>query len=289
MNQIRIVHSFRGKKSNNFEDKNWLAVNACLYGLSALLCKKHGYYIKLYCDDMFYKYLKDTGIEDLYDEIDLSVNNYPLPPKGIYADTKFRAMQNEPIGTVHLDGDVLLFNKNILNNIIHTPFDVLIQHKETKKNCSGTFWYESTQSLKNCDKPNWVNPVCNEMYNCGVVCIKNEKLKQEYFDTYWKMYNEYSKKGAIDSNMPSVPDIIIEQQYLVDLCKYREYKVRTILPELYVHETAKNLGYSHLIGSGKFHHFTKVLKVIYKYNKEIYFKLKSKFYDNKIYKWKWPF
>lgn len=289
MNQIRIVHSFRGKKLNGVEDKNWLAVNACLYGLSAILCKRHGYSIKLYCDDLFYKYIKGTGIEDLYDTIDFSINDYPLPPKDIYADTKFRVMQNEPIGTIHLDGDVFLFKKSILDTIMDSNFDVLVQHKESKKNCTCTFWKESTLSLKDCAKPEWANPVCNAMYNCGVICIKNEKLKQEYFDAYWKMYNEYSVHGSKNPNLIRVPDIIIEQQYLTDLCESHDYIVKTILPETHVHEYAQSIGYSHLIGNGKMHHFYKVLKVIYKYDKEIYYKLKSKFYDIKIYKWRWPF
>lgn len=288
MSQIRIVHSFRGRTANNVENKNWLARNACLYGLSALLCKKHGYFIKLYCDDVFYKYIKGTGIENLYDEIDLSLNNYPLPPKGIYADTKFRVMQNEPIGTIHLDGDVFLFNKNILDNLINQSFDVLVQHKESKFNCSGAYWKESSYVLSNCNKPKWTKDICNAMYNCGVVCIKNENLKKEYFDTYWKMYDEYNEKGIKDPSIVAIPDIIIEQQYLTDLCEARKYNVKTILPETGVHEFARKIGYSHLIGDGKVHHFTKVLKVIYKYNKEIYLKLKNKFYDNKIYKWEWP-
>ena len=50
---MKIVQSFRGNKFNNIEDKQWLAINTCVYGLSAILCKKHGYNIKLYCDDVF--------------------------------------------------------------------------------------------------------------------------------------------------------------------------------------------------------------------------------------------
>jgi hypothetical protein len=123
------------------------------------------------------------------------------------------------------------------------------------------------------------------MYNCGVVCIKNEKLKQEYFDAYWKMYEEYDKRGIKEY---TVPDIIIEQQYLVDLCDKHGYKVETILPELNHREYAGSIGYSHLIGESKYKQITNVLKVIYKYNKETYLKIKDKFYD-KIYKREWPY
>ena len=281
---MRIVHSFRG---SNGDDK-WLTVNTILYTLSAMLCKKHGYYTKLYCDTKFYEFIKDIA-DEFYDEIDLSVDNFPTPPKHIYADTKFRVMQNEPLGAVHMDGDVFLFNSDILDNLIDEDFDVLIQHKETKRNTSGVFWYGSSKSFEKCKKPEWAKSKCDAMYNCGIVCIKNEKLKQEYFDTYWKMYDEYDKNGI---KKYTVPDIIIEQQYLVDLCEYRGYKVKQILDDDFVHESARAIGYSHLIGNGKFHHLKKVLNVIYKYDKEIYYKLKNKFYgrrENKIYKREWTY
>jgi hypothetical protein len=281
---MRIVQSFRGKKSNNVEDTQWLAINTCLYGLSAILCKKHGYYIKLYCDDVFYKYIKDTGIELLYDDIDLSVNDYPMPPKHIFADIKFRVMEKQDIGTIHMDGDVFLFSPDILDNIINEDFDVLIQNRETLYNTSGTYWASSANSLCKCEIPQWAKRECKEMYNCGVICIKNEKLKKEYFDTYWKMYNEYDLKGVKEY---TIPDIIFEQQYLLDLCEEYNYSVKEILPIDDFQSYAKEIGYSHLMGHAKYKHIEKVLKVIYKYDKEIYLKLKNKFYGKEIHRRNW--
>ena len=281
---MRIIQSFRGANGEG----RWLAINAILYTLSAMLCKKHGYYTKLYCDDKFYDYIGDVASE-YYDEIDLSVNDFPTPPAHIYADTKFRVMQNEPLGAIHMDGDVFLFKSEILDNLVNEDFDVLIQHKETRDNTAGIPWDGSVESLKYCKKPDWIKADCDAMYNCGVVCIKNEKLKQEYFETYWQMYDEYNKYGI---KHHTIPDIIIEQQYLTDLCDFRGYNVREILPEDNVQEYAKEIGYSHLMGKGKFLQLRNVLKVIYKYNKEIYFKLKNKFYGrgkDKIHKREWTY
>jgi hypothetical protein len=279
-NKIKIVQSFRGAGAT----EKWLAINTILYTLSVMTLKKCGYYVKLYCDDVFYNCIK--GISDhLYDEIDLSPTNFPTPPKHIYADIKFRVMKNEPLGTIHLDGDVFIFNPNVLNNIVDKDFDVLVQGIETDKNTECIYWYSSSRSFLRCKKPEWAKRDCQAMYNCGVVCIKNEQLKQEYFDTYWKMYEEYDKNGIKEY---TVPDIIIEQQYLVDLCDKHGYKVETILPELNHREYAGSIGYSHLIGESKYKQITNVLKVIYKYNKETYLKIKDKFYD-KIYKRKWPY
>jgi hypothetical protein len=283
-NNIRIVQSFRGANASG----KWLAINTIMYTLSVMLLKKHGYYVKLYCDDAFYNSIYDI-CGSFYDEIDLSPNNFPAPSKHIYADIKFRVMENEPIGTIHLDGDVFLFKSDILNNIINNDFDVLVQLKESRLNTESKYWYGSSRSFMKCQKPEWAKSKCDAMYNCGVVCIKNEKLKQEYFDTYWKMYEEYDKYGIKEY---TVPDIIIEQQYLVDLCEAKNYKVETILPEIEPLSFARNIGYSHLIGEGKWKCLKETLKVIYKYNKEIYFKLKDKFYGdgkNKIYQREWPY
>lgn len=278
---MKIVQSFRGLNGS----KKWLAVNAILYTLSAMLCKRHGYYTKLYCDDKFYEYIGDIASE-YYDEIDLSVNDFPTPPTHIYADTKFRVMQNESLGTIHMDGDVFLFKADILNNLIDEDFDVLIQHKETRKRFGGINWDGSVNSLMYCKKPSWAKSDCDAMYNCGVICIKNEKLKQEYFKTYWEMYDEYDKHGIKHF---TIPDIIIEQQYLTDLCEYRGYKVKEILPEDTFQEYARSIGYSHLTGKGKFLQLKNVLKVIYKYNKDTYKNLKDKFYGREIFNYDWPY
>jgi hypothetical protein len=195
-------------------------------------------------------------------------------------------MQDQPLGTVHLDGDVFLFNSDILRGLMDEDWDVLVQHMESPKNTAGVYWIESTMALEKCNKPQWAKPHCDAMYNCGIVCIKNEELKKEYFDSYWKMYDEFSKKGL---KISCVPDIIIEQQYLVDLCEARGYKVKTILPETRVHETARSIGYSHLIGNGKFHHLKKVLKCIYKYDKIAYEKLKQRYYGREIFEREWPY
>jgi hypothetical protein len=146
------------------------------------------------------------------------------------------------------------------------------------------YWASSANSICKCEKPQWAKEKCEEMYNCGIICIKNEKLKKEYFDTYWKMYNEYDVKGIKEY---TIPDIIFEQQYLVDLCNVRNYKVRELLPTDDFKNRAKEIGYSHLMGYAKHKHIGNVLKVIYKYDKEIYFKLKNKFYGKEIPRRHW--
>ena len=279
---IKIVQSFRGKGG----DDKWLVVNGIIYVLSSILCKKHGYETKMYCDDTFWEYIKDIA---KYDEVSLEPNHYPTPPEKIYADVKFRCMENEPIGAIHMDGDVLLFNHKILGDLWDEDWDVLVQCEENEHNIKCEWWKSSSRAFSKCLKPNWAADRCRAMYNCGVVCIRNEKLKKVYFDTYWKMYKEFEEKGLKD--LDCVPDIIIEQQYLLDLCKLWKLKVKFILPgDETMGRVAREKGYTHLIGGkAKYTNITNVLKVIYKYDKEAYIKLKERFYDREILKRKWPY
>ena len=98
-----------------------------------------------------------------------------------------------------------------------------------------------------------------------------DALKKEYFDTY-KLMLERFKKDGIDIH--SVPDIIIEQKFLMDLCNKRGYKVKFLLNEDDLQNSANKIGYQHLIGSSKGRLHKQCLRLIYKLNKNVYNELK---------------
>jgi hypothetical protein len=74
--------------------------------------------------------------------------------------------------------------------------------------------------------------------------------------------------------MQSVPDIIIEQKFLMDLCNKRGYKVKLLLETDNLRESATKIGYQHLIGSSKGRLHKQCLKLIYKLDKKVYTDLK---------------
>ena len=67
------------------------------------------------------------------------------------------------------------------------------------------------------------------MFNCGIIGFNNQDLKDLYYNTYWDMVNQYAKTGI---NIPSVPDLIIEQQFLKDITDFYGYKVKMPLDKV---------------------------------------------------------
>ena len=261
---MKFIHSFYGKRC----DQYGMYINQLCFALSCLCIKKLGYEIELHCDDSAYEYLYFLPYDNIY--VDL---NDLHQPKRIYAKCKFDVMKDMNLGDIHIDGDVFLLKDKIKDYLDFSDYDVIVQCKETLKNMGGYLWEESTTAFKNCDYPKWANKVCRNMYNCGIVGINNPELKKIYFETYYDMLSQYSKKGI---DLCSVPDINIEQQFLYDLCKKNNYKVKCLLDENDLHGSAAKLGYSHLMGVSKRQLYKNVIKMIYKLDKNIYLKIKEK-------------
>ena len=261
---MQLVHSFssKGCKIEN------LFYHCVTFVLSCLYAKKNGFKINLHCDKLTNKYFSVAP----YDKIYVDLDDVEKPHKRIYAHSKFYTMEKYPLGTIHIDGDVILMYPVLKELLNFDDYDVIVQCLETKENWNGAGLYElSTEALKNCKYPEWAPRECDSMYNCGVVGINNPELKKEYFETYFKMLEEFKKNGI---DMQSVPDIIIEQKFLMDLCKDRGYKVKFLLREDKLNENATEIGYQHLIGSSKERLHKQCLKLIYKLDPDVYNNMK---------------
>lgn len=270
---MQLVHSFTSKGCN--QEK--LFYHTITFLLSCLFAKKNGFKINLHCDEIFKNYLSVAPYDNIYCDLE----DLEWPHRRIYAHSKFHVMKKYPLGTIHIDGDVILMYPQLLDLLEFSKYDVIVQCLETKENWDGAGLYElSSESLKNCKYPEWAPRECNEMYNCGVVGINNQKLKDEYFETYFKMVDEFKKNGI---DMHSVPDIIIEQKFLMDLCNKRGYKVKFLLNKDNLQANANEIGYQHLIGDSKKRLHKKCLKIIYDLDKNVYFNFKKlwfPFYPN---------
>lgn len=263
---MQLVHSFHSKGC----EIEKLFYHCVTFVLSCLYAKKNGFKINLHCDEITNKYFSVAP----YDNIYVDLNDVEKPHKRIYAHSKFYTMEKYPPGTIHIDGDVILMYPILKELLNFDGYDVIVQCLETKDNWDGAGLYElSTEALKNCKYPEWAPRECERMYNCGVVGINNPELKKEYFETYFKMLEEYKKNGI---DMHSVPDIIIEQKFLMDLCETKGYKVKFLLDENKLKENAAEIGYQHLIGSSKGRLHKQCLKLIYRLDPHVYNNMKLK-------------
>lgn len=268
---MRIVHSFT---SVNCNDDN-LFLHLTYFILSCIYAKESGFEIAVHCDERSKEILKIAP----YDEIITDLEGV-MPPANncIYAWGKFEAMKNEPLGTIHIDGDVFLKSKGLQKVLDFTEYDCIVQsveHKNTYRGSSEYVWNQNAVLFSACEYPNWAKRTCDSMYNCGVVGFNNQELKDEYFKTYKIMLERYNDTGFCVSN--STPDIIIEQQFLKDLVEHHNYKVKFVLPYCDCFDTlcteANHAHYQHVIGHAKKPNLERTLLIIKKHNPDIYEKL----------------
>lgn len=255
---MNIVHSF---SAANCSDKMF-KIHMIYFILSCIYAKENGFNIRLHADKRTSNLLQIAP----YDEIITDIPDVSPNKPRIYAWSKFYAMKNEDLGNIHIDGDVFLKDKKLIDLLDFSDYDCIVQNIEEPKNNWGFLWKESTECFKNCKYPYFANRECKSMYNCGIIGINNQELKDIYFDTYENMCQQYNING-IDCN--SVPDIIIEQQFLKDLIDFKNYNVKTIL-DFDNLSMADSIGYQHVIGCSKEPNLNTVIKLIKKHNTTVF-------------------
>lgn len=248
---IRIFHTLWTKPMR--DDR--IPVTLLCYAISFHYARKLGTQIVLYTDS--------DGADMLsflpYDEVYLCLNGIPHDITRFWAYGKLYATSCEPLGSVHIDGDVFLKNP-ALKDYLKGGFDLVTQSEEGE-DWRTDYTYELSQAAINIeDLPNGVHLYYPQSYNCGVVQFNNAELKRVYLDTYFrtvalslhdKSYNrradmlreKFGKKGSI------IPDVVAEQQFLHELAK--GYSTTTLLTGD-VRQDGIRKGYTHLCTAAKY-------------------------------------
>jgi hypothetical protein len=232
-------------------------LNFYTYLLSALLVKKHGYRIEMYCDE----YSKTLYSMIPYDKINIvDFSEDGIDTKfWIYGKIKTHTLMNEPY--VHIDGDVLLFRDVIGDNL--KKYGSVVQMVENEKTMD-TFNMNYGNSLDPFIRLNdgiaW-NKYNLHSYNCGVVGFHDIKLKNKYADTVKKTLYSLSKSENFDNVKHKYAGmfLIVEQSllyYVLNEEKKKPYEIidyNEIVKRNYDwNSIAKEVGYVHLWGYTKY-------------------------------------
>ena len=263
---MKLIHSFKTlNKDTKFYNLIWCTALSCLYA------KESGFNIKLYTDSIAYEYLKYLP----YDEIEVSLDDLSIV-KSIYANSKYEALKNEPLDSIHIDCDVFIKSKNFKNELNFENNDLIVQSLEqyivldnTLRNTLLDFWQSAIDNVIPYYKPDWVKDYPDKMYNCGIIGFNNQELKNEFIKQYEegiKILNTHNDK--IKGNL--LIDVVVEQQYLYDLCKFKNYKVKKVFDLKDLQQEAIIKGYQHLIGDSKNKYITKIKQLVYKKDWNLY-------------------
>jgi hypothetical protein len=248
---VRICHSFWSKPielarwdvSAPRQTKNSL----WFYSLSAVFARLVGAEIVLHTDRAG-KHLLDCIP---YNHIYLTLENHDYDPE-FWASGKIIAQEAEPLGSIHIDGDVFIKSKHTINLDHFSRSDLIVQSRETAGG-----WYESAidgvravLAQHDPDLFRLFDPDRWNAFNCGVVGFNSRKLKDAYIAGYKRFYELL----MIDKPFRNAwcPDLAIEQAWLHRIASRHESCVYCLLRQNNNNEDAKRIGLTHLIGKAKY-------------------------------------
>lgn len=269
---MRIFHSLWTKPAldKRWDQANQLESNIWLYTLSVLYAKSIGLEIVLHTDSLGKSLLSHLP----YDAIYTTLNNIPDSiPTMVWAYGKFEALKNEPIGSIHIDGDVFLKKPEIIKELNFDSSDVIIQNSEGM----GEHYKDPEKQLikHGIISDNFLNT--DFAYNCGIVGFNNAKLKNQYLNFYLDSINKVSNVRSIKNMMLNdryfCVDLPLEQHSLAVLCQ--KYKVKELLSGGDIHQKGLSIGYQHLIGKDKYSHIDRVKAYVLALDSALYYKTKK--------------
>lgn len=266
---MKYVHSLWSAPSTekNFDNKydvKYLTKNFYSYLLSALLVKKMGHEIELFCDENAYNMYSEIPYDKIH-IIDFA-NDGVSSKFWIWSKIKTHLLMNEPY--VHIDGDVFLFNDIIGDNLTNGNYCVAVQSVENGKTISGYFQNLYVNSanpfLKLNNGINW-DKYEYSAYNCGVAGFSDMELKNEYANKVKEILVDISNDNDFKTNRLKYEGmfLIAEQTLLYYLLREKNIQPFEIIPYSEIEKNnfdfnywytilPRQIGYCHLLGYSKY-------------------------------------
>lgn len=266
-----IIYSFSTKpcliNCYNRNSLQRLITHVWYYALSNIYSKKNGAYTILYTDALGKLFFQDLG----YDEI-------RLLPKDMYDDihprfwalAKIKALEDAPLGSIHLDGDAFIKKPELMDAIFNTEYDIMVSHDE------GEGSYDKDKFLIEDIKKNHSQLYNTEIRNCcgyntGILGFKSQELKDTFIKTYYTLAKNWSTKykKQFDKNNFLTPDLIAEQWSIKFLsANSNKYFV--------FNDDADKVGFQHVLSNdSRAMYVNKVQELVKYYNSKLYNKLFS--------------
>lgn len=274
---MRLCHSVWTKPiiGFNYDFRLKIECNLWLFSLSVAYAKQLNATIVLHTDSLgkrLFGYLP-------YDEIYLTLDDLNTPTC-FWAAGKIHAQSFEPLGSIHLDGDVFLKKRVLLDILNFENYDVLIQNTESNNQIYNPLLDKLREVLSAENLPLELNFNNKLAFNCGIIGFNNKEIKEKYIDGYKNLVNVCAQDEIfmkfLSTNRSFIPDLILEQWWLKCIANYYPCKVKALFPDITtLQEDAIQMGYTHLLGKKKYDLIDKVKERLKEINLEIYKKTES--------------
>lgn len=214
---------------------------------------KIGISTAILCASRFYEchFVGDPYSCDIVRELRLPIKSIQpvvfgkYAPDGLWNYSKLKACSMFEAPFVHIDNDVFLLKK------LPEFKDYLFQNVEDFK--IHPWYYEPISLMKNLTiNKSIFKPEIKAAYNCGIIGISNNNLKQEWIipsleliesDDFKNLYRQKGHKILFE--------IIVEQFTAISSVRHYKRHVHFLLRHDHIQEDAKAKGYVHMISKSK--------------------------------------
>lgn len=244
---------------------NQIETNLWLYGYSVDYLQRLNQRIDLFTDSYgatVFDCLPYNNIYTTLDELNDKVN------ERFWSAGKIKALEQAPLGTIHIDGDVFLKKHEVLKALELTGHDCVVQMAERMS----VFMASYADVL-----PMFIEAVGNEVegfrynlkeaLNAGVLGFNNKQMKDDFINGYWSILNScqgskmFMETLASDKEKRIEPNVVAEQYFLKSLAETKGYKIKHLLNLTSnnfnddwqtMNQQAEALGFAHAWGSSKY-------------------------------------
>jgi len=267
--KLRVYHSFWSKpllqKRFGRSVQKQLESTLLFTTIGVIAAKRLGIEIVLHTDDYGAKLFEHVP----YDEVYLTLNGHDIDAQ-FWASGKMLALAHEPLGSCHLDLDAWIKGTACRNLVFGSTKDLVVQSKEDAfavydPNKKFVFDHGRVDISKVIDMRQARKSA--EAYNCGLVRINNQQLKDKWLELYWKIIHELDRKQPPGLHERyCIPDLVAEQWVLFHLCKQHGFRVQCICDGFNQDQKAREIGYAHLISEQKYEVDDELRKILQRLN-----------------------
>lgn len=241
------------------------------YASSVAFAKMHKQPIRLYADEYAAQLLSFLPYDDI-----LKLEVPEGTPSIFWAAGKFSAYKQMQPGDIHIDGDVFLQTRCVMQLLTHAAkkYGVLVQCVENGENCyDGAYDLVTTILNSRGVKYNGHKfPKFTKAFNTGLIGFNDMKLRDKYVELYFDTMKQIQANPELIAELTeacSAPDIVLEQQMLYELYGHQQYYSLLGAGEFSL-EYSRYVGYQHLLGDAKTSWLYKTIQQLHDIDPEIF-------------------
>jgi hypothetical protein len=258
--------------STRWDIKEQLFKTRMFSALSVYWVHRWGRKIHLITDSFGAEFMKDVPYDSVSTTLDVLKDADPI----FWAHGKIEAYKHMVLGHAHIDYDLFLQKEDGCKAIEQSHAPVTVFNTE---NAHDTHYHCYTRELQSVHHLTW--DIYDSMQGkalCTAICkFCDADLKEQYIADYEKgvaRISEFYKNIPAESRKWKIPDLLLEQHMLADLCDRMNKPYQVILPTR-PHEKAEELGIAHVYGSQKYTKIPVVAETLATVCPEVYEQIKG--------------